>query len=144
MNYRILLWALIFFCFAASNEANAQATASKDKMEAIKIGFITERLVLTPTQASSFWPLYNEYTAKRKEIKVKIAALAIEKQLDGLTEDQISQDLKTLYSYKEIELVLEKEYMAKFTKYISQRQAAKLYKAEREFVKILLKKLEEK
>lgn len=122
--------------------ACAQATTSKDKIEAIKIAFLTDRLDLTPSQAAGFWPLYNEYSAKRKEIKAKISSLAIEKQIDQMTEDQISQDMKTLYSYKESELVLEKEYMSKFTKYISQRQAAKLYKAEREFVKILLKKLE--
>ena len=143
MNYKYLL-IFIFSFLCSRGPLLAQSTATKDKLEAIKIGFLTERLDLTPTQAAGFWPMYNEYSSKRKDIKTKINALGIEKQLEQLTEDQISQDIKMLYAYKEAELQLEKEYLSKFTKYISQRQAAKLYKAEREFVKMLLKKLEEK
>ncbi|MFN0049804.1 MAG: hypothetical protein ACKVOU_11840 [Cytophagales bacterium] len=143
MNYKYIL-ILLFLWFGFSITIHGQATSTKDKMEAIKIGFLTDRLDLSSNQAASFWPMYNEYSAKRKELKSKIAALSMEKQIDQLNEDQISQDIKTLFSFKEAKIQLEKEYMLKFTKIISQRQAAKLYYAEREFVKILLKKLEDK
>ena len=144
MNYKRLVFIIILFFGIGIQYSFSQATATKDKMEAIKIGFLTERLDLTPEQAKGFWPLYNEYTAKRKELKSKIGALGIESRLEQLTEDQISQELKQIYMVREAELELEKEYMQKFTRFISNRKVAKLYKAEREFVKILLKKLEEK
>lgn len=143
MNYKYTV-VLFFALILKSLMSGAQPTASKEKIEAIKIGFLTERLDLTSSQAAGFWPIYNEYSSKRKELKLKLGALQIEKQIDQLTEEEITSDLKTLFTYREAELQLEKEYMTKFTKYISQRQVAKLYYAEREFVKLLLKKLESK
>ena len=39
-----------------------------EKVEAQKIAFITNALNLTPEESQKFWPLYNEYSAKEKEL----------------------------------------------------------------------------
>ena len=41
----------------------------REKMEAQKIAFITKQLELTPDEAKVFWPVYNEYDAKRLELR---------------------------------------------------------------------------
>ena len=120
------------------------ASSSKEKIEAVKIGFITERIDLTSNQAAVFWPLYNEFNLKKKELKTKILTLPMESNLDNMTEEQILADVKQLQIYRQQETNLDKEYFDKFSKVISIRQIAKLYKSEREFTKLLLKKLEEK
>jgi len=40
----------------------------KERIEVFKIQFITEKLELTPTEAESFWPVYEEYNKAVKEI----------------------------------------------------------------------------
>ena len=40
----------------------------KERIEVFKIQFITEKLELTPTEAVSFWPVYEEYNKAVKEI----------------------------------------------------------------------------
>ncbi len=39
----------------------------RQKVEAARIGLISQRLGLTPEQAEKFWPIYNEFTQKRME-----------------------------------------------------------------------------
>ena len=34
----------------------------KERMESMKIGFLTDRLNLTPEEAKEFWPVYNKYS----------------------------------------------------------------------------------
>jgi len=40
----------------------------KERIEVFKIQFITEKLELTPNEAESFWPVYEEYNKTVKEI----------------------------------------------------------------------------
>src|SRR6476660_7690060 len=42
---------------------------AKEKINAARIAYITERLGLTPEEAEKFWPVYREYSQKRKEIR---------------------------------------------------------------------------
>jgi hypothetical protein len=40
----------------------------KERIEVLKIQFITEKLELTPSEAESFWPVYEEYNKAVREI----------------------------------------------------------------------------
>ena len=40
----------------------------KERIEVFKIQFITEKLELTPSEAESFWPIYEQYNKAIKEI----------------------------------------------------------------------------
>ncbi|MEY3415919.1 MAG: hypothetical protein RL060_30, partial [Bacteroidota bacterium] len=62
----------ILTLLALASTAYAQNPGNREKIEAAKIGFISERLALTPKQAQTFWPIYNEYTFKKKEIRKAI------------------------------------------------------------------------
>ena len=42
---------------------------NKDRIQALKVAFITERLDLTPKEAQEFWPVYNKYVENSKKIK---------------------------------------------------------------------------
>jgi len=118
----------------------AQQPGSKDKIEAAKIGFISEKLNLNPKQAQQFWPVYGEYNAKRKEIRKAIKLLKLEGD-ESQSEAEALEDLRKIINYKQKELDLEKEYLEKFLKILSANQVALLYKAEKEFSQILLDKL---
>ncbi len=44
----------------------------KDKMQAEKIAFITEKVGLTPEEAQVFWPVYNKFSAAKQEVGKKV------------------------------------------------------------------------
>ena len=134
--YILLTLGLSFTVFAQTSPTN------REKIEAAKIGFINEKLELTPKQAETFWPMYNEYTAKKKEIKKAINKLKIENN-ENETDAEIIDDIKKINSYRQKEVDLEKEYIDKFLTILTPKQLAALYKAEKQFTKLLLDKLKE-
>ncbi|HJU45533.1 MAG TPA: hypothetical protein VJ647_02065, partial [Chitinophagaceae bacterium] len=45
-----------------------QNSGQGEKLEAVKIGYITQKLNLTPEEAQRFFPVYNQYVAEIKEV----------------------------------------------------------------------------
>jgi Spy/CpxP family protein refolding chaperone len=43
----------------------------RDRIKTLKVGFITDKLDLTPEQAQKFWPIYNDFESKMNEIRFK-------------------------------------------------------------------------
>lgn len=138
------------------NLASAQQDVKKDKkqsdkqgrheqIEAQKIAFITQELNLTPEEAKVFWPVYNEYEAKRHELKksFKHFKYVYKADMDKLTEKEASQMLDNQIIEAQKFLNLRKEYHAKFKAVLTAVKVLKLYGAEREFQKILMDKIKE-
>ena len=42
---------------------------NRERIEAYRIAFFTQRLKLTPSEAEKFWPVYREFSLKRQELK---------------------------------------------------------------------------
>lgn len=58
------LFLLCLLSFQAFSQEN-----KRDKIKALKVSFITERLELTQTEAQKFWPIYNAYDETTRKIK---------------------------------------------------------------------------
>ena len=43
--------------------------SKREKLQALKVAYLTEELSLTPDEAQVFWPLYNELESKMKAIR---------------------------------------------------------------------------
>ncbi|MBF9141179.1 hypothetical protein [Hymenobacter properus] len=110
------------------------------QLENAKIAFITNRVSLTQDQAQKFWPLYNEFSAKRREIN-RSGRLLRRDVTEGMTDQQIRDNLTQSFAMRQQELNLEKEYFDKFQKVISMRQVAQLFQAERDFTKEVIKRV---
>ena len=108
-----------------------------DKVEAMKVSFITKEISLTPAEAQSFWPLYNEYNDKVKSLRKNFKANYGSKEdfkNDKDAEDFLNAEIKL----KQTEVDLRKEYVEKFKKVIGSRKTAQLRKAEEKFIEIVL------
>jgi len=113
----------------------------KDRIQAAKIAFITTKLNLTSVQAQQFWPLFNEFETERKRIRKQIRQLRIDNLLLSGTDEQLKVDIRKLFALRQEELDLEKSYAEKFLKVITPKQLAEYYRSEKEFTRILLRKL---
>jgi hypothetical protein len=113
---------------------------AKERIAAQRVGFITQRLDLTPEESQQFWPIYNQYTEKLQEVR---KAPKLEKPLDEMSDAETEKLIMSQMDRETKELELRKEYYQKFKTIISVKKIAKLYKAERDFRAELLKQLQE-
>lgn len=115
----------------------------RDKIKAQRIAFITERLNLSPDEATKFWPVYNQFSGELEEVKKqqnqlrkstndKLAVMS-DKEIDKALEDELSAQQKSID--------LQRKYMVELKKTIPTRKVAMLYKAERDFKITLLKRM---
>ena len=137
---------ILFFCVFAVGGSTAFAQGRSEqgrneKVEAAKVAFITDKVGLSADQAQKFWPVYNEYETKRRDL-VKNYRSEYRSNLDEITEQEAKSRIEDMFEIKEKELALEKEYTAKFQRSISAKQVIMLYRAEREFTKMLLRRLD--
>ncbi len=126
-----------------SRQHSNEPGSRHEKMEAQRIAFITQQLNLTPEEAQAFWPVYNEYDAKRHEMRKSFRESSDLKkdQLDKLTEAEASQILDNQIIEAQRFLDLRKEYHAKFKSVLPAIKVLKLYESERDFQKMLIDKL---
>lgn len=112
-----------------------------EEIQTIKIGYITQKLKLTADQAKAFWPIYDEYEQKRRQLFHKFISQYKNDHPNGNPRDAKAY-IDANISFQEEKLDLMKVYTAKLKKVLSDQQIADLYKAERDFKEMLLKRLQ--
>ena len=112
----------------------------KEKIEALRVAFITQQLNLSPEESQKFWPVYNEYQDKVKAARKEFKAVPTTFTTDKEAQDFL--DAETLFKQREVNLY--KEYYDKFKKILPIKKVAQLRQAEEEFKKELLKQLQGK
>lgn len=141
-RYALSLIIACAFMFAGT-AAFAQVQDRNENVKAAKVAYITDKMGLTSEQSQKFWPIYNEYEAKRRAL-IKAYRSGYRKNVDDLSEQEANARINEMFSTKEKELALEKEYATRYQSIITTKQLIMLYRAEREFTKLLLKRLDHK
>ncbi|UOG73157.1 hypothetical protein MTX78_13590 [Hymenobacter tibetensis] len=142
---KFLFCSLLMFSLLAVTPVVAQPSPGgrqgrMSQLENAKIAYITEKVSLTQDQAQRFWPVYNEFSSKRRDLNHRMRELRTSDQ-DALSDDQIKDNLTQALAMRQQEVNLEKEYFNKFQKVLSIRQVGKLFQAERQFTKEVLKRV---
>ncbi|MFN8343629.1 MAG: hypothetical protein U0X91_01420 [Spirosomataceae bacterium] len=130
---------LLFFTLGV--ETVIAQDGGNQKIENAKIGLITNRLNLSAEQSQQFWPVYNEFDAKKKDIRRQMRRLIVETNTLTTPDEKILANIKETLNLQQKEVDLERDYMNKFLKVINVRQLAELYKAEQVFTQMLLQRL---
>ena len=116
----------------------------KAKMDAMKAEFITRELDLSPQEAQQFWPVYNELDKKIENLRIGLAEkfIAIKndgKTLDDLSDAELTALMNQRLSNEEQIAKLKREYHDKFLKVLGIKKTAKLYLAEMDFARELMR-----
>lgn len=122
----------------------AQNDEARKKIESAKIALISERLGLSPEDAQQFWPIYNEYSRKRRENHREFAEARRKFNPETATEEETKAMLELGQRVKERQLDLEKEYSGRMLKVLDSKQLMSLQNAERDFKKMLLDRLDQR
>ena len=91
----IMLAAGLQVCSANPQQQLQNNQSAKDKIEALRIAFISQQLNLTPTEAEKFWPVYNAYRSESEALQHSYTPpLTADQQLEL---EQRKLDLKRKY-----------------------------------------------
>lgn len=122
----------------------AQDKQTLEKIKAAKIALITERLGLTPDQAEKFWPLYNEFTQKRDELRRQYKIEKAKLNMETASEEEKKALLDFGLQIKEKSLDLEKNYSDRMLNIITADQIISLRKAESDFRRMVLEQIQKR
>src|SRR6185437_8323510 len=111
MKKYLLVLTLIFGSFSFVFAQNGQRA---EKIQALKIAFITQKLQLTSTEAEKFWPVYNQYENEIKSLRS-----------NNQNGDVLENEEKLLN--------IRKKYKPSFEKIIGPEKVNQLFAAEKEF-----------
>jgi Spy/CpxP family protein refolding chaperone len=146
----ILLTGISLAACARQNTATASPRAhdapGREKVESMRIAFITQKLDLSPDEAQKFWPVYNEFQKKRLELhkKRKEEFKDAKGSIDSLSDKQAEAMVDGEMAFRQKNLDLEKEYHSKFKSVLPIKKVAKLYRAEDMFAHRLLERISER
>ena len=115
----------------------------KENIKAQKVAFITTKLNLTTEEAQKFWPVYNEYDAKKEAIRKEFHSEKKPTNSDSLTDAQAKERITAELKMEQNLLNLKQEYMTKFLTVLPAQKVVKLIRAEEEFKRVLLKMLKD-
>lgn len=114
----------------------------RQKLESYKIAFLTEKLSLTPQEAQKFWPVYNEYQAKKQNLQKSLMGKYKDYRLSKDATDKQAQVLidSTLIQMQ-VTLDLTRDYYGKLKGILPPEKILALFSAERQFRRVLLQRL---
>lgn len=138
MRYFIFLnlFLTINILSAQEDGLNSEARAKMlEKLEAQRVAFITNKLELTPEESAKFWPLYNEYSKKKQELR---------REKKNSQQNDTDESVDVSLEQEEKELQLKKTYYEKFKSALPVSKLAKLEEAEKEFKMEVLRTLRER
>ena len=124
MKKYILLLLVMLGSFAGIKAQDGNDTRA-EKIQALKIAFITQKLQLTTQEAEKFWPVYNQYDNEIRNIQLS-------------SRDPNLPPLET----EEKLLNTRKKYVPSFEKAIGPQKVNRLFGIERDFRDILIRRLQ--
>ena len=107
---RFLLFIILFL---ASFTIRAQ---NGNRLEALKIAYITNKLNLSPEEAQKFWPIYNQYSLELKVARMKAVN-------NNSSEIELDESL----------LNIRKKYSTQFSQVLPPAKVDTFFKSEKEF-----------
>ena len=104
-----------------------QSVYSKNKSDLVK-----SSLALSEAQGKAFWPIYDQYEAKRVSLSNQRVAIVNDylKSYDKLTGEQATALMNRVFANEKSYTDLQKSFFPKFTGAVGGKNAAKFYQIE--------------
>ena len=126
-TYRHVLSAI--FIVMLSGSLFAQPTP-KEKVEAMRVAFLTNRLELSPEEAKQFWPVYNSYRHDLTQLRRSFFPK------DDGSDPHLDANRQLEFEQKKLDL--KKQYLPQFEHVIGKAKLDKLVSAEEDFKRLLI------
>jgi hypothetical protein len=122
---KLLILSFLILGFSAYSQAD------EGRVEGMKRDFLTKELQLTASESDAFFPLYNEYTQKKKEARKSLRA---ERKSNESSVDKMIDLEQGIVD-------IQKEYIEKFRKILPEKKIVQLIEAEKKFKVMIMSQL---
>lgn len=103
-----------------------------NRVESLKIAYLSNQLNLDPKTAELFWPIYNNY-------QNELEAVVLERRKLNHDDNRTAEEI---LDQEQKALDIKKKYNAQFLKVMDNNQINRLYQSEKEFRKIIMRRSE--
>lgn len=140
---KIYITLALTFIIATTTIAQEDKESKREKIKALKVAFITERLELTPDEAQTFWPVYNIYDSRVNDIydTERKVMRELRTDFDTMDEAAATKTLQTIQSLEKQKLDARAELLSGLKDKITSKKTLVLFKAENDFRRDLIRKL---
>lgn len=132
MKKLITLSLLFFLTLSAFSQHNKE---KEERIKALKIAFITERLAFTESEAQKFWPIYNAFEDENNKLRRQSYNKRKVEDIESLTETQAKTLLNDMVSIEEQRHELRQKFMKDLLTVIPAKKVILLKASEDEFNK---------
>ncbi len=139
-----LSFAIVFMlAFVASSIAQKErGEKAQEKMEAFKIAFFTEKLQLTPDEAKTFWPIYNQFENEREALKDKFDLDG--QKLELMSDKDVEAAIMQHIEMEEQMVKLRRDNVRRFMEVLPVRKVAMLQRIDNDFKRALLEEIKKR
>jgi hypothetical protein len=131
-----ILWA----CTLLSAQPRRAPQEVGDRIEAMRIAFITDRLRLTPEESQRFWPVFNQM---EDDLKTNRQKFKPRKDLAEMTDAEVDDFIQNHLDREQKELDIKRAYADKLRKVLPPRKIAMLHMIDQQFKAKLLERARE-
>ncbi len=138
---------LLLFCSALTfaQDGNRRGPQmDREKLQAARIAFLTNRLELSSETAKVFWPIFTEYDNEKSKLSKKYGAqkrLLFDKDSRSLSDENADKMLDIYLDQKQAELDLEKKYLGRFKEVLSMKQVWRVIRFDSDFRRSLMQRV---
>lgn len=113
------------------------------QLQADRRSVYADNLGLTDAESVKFWPVYDEYEAKRQKYEERYVAMVNDfaAKYDTLTDDQAVKILDERFAIEKKQLELREEYTKKFAKVLPGKKALRYAQIESRITNLLRRNL---
>lgn len=139
----------LLLAFASSGQDDELQPLNPERMKELKAqktAYLTTKLELSTEEAQRFWPVYNEFDAKRETLRKELRDMhrAAREGQGAISESKAKELLAKGLEIREREARLEREYSDRFVQSIGAVKTLELNRAERDFHREVLKRFRER
>ncbi len=140
MKFVFSILVTVLFLATVSGQKTGHNDKMKEKVNAHKVAFITEKLALTESESQKFWPVYNNYQAEKEKLKYAIQ----QKQTTEMSDKEADEYLTNWLDYRVKEVELQKKFINRLRSSIPPRKVVQYFNAERAFKEEILSKVQDR
>lgn len=144
----LLLTGVAVMTLRAQGQGMGKGAMQDDgvKLTAYKIAFFTKNLDLTPAEAEKFWPVYNDYSARKSKLqadRLLLIRYAAQNQTN-MTEEEVASTADKLTRSFADEAAMVVSFNENLEKVLPPAKVIKLYQVEHQYKQQLLRELNQR
>lgn len=144
----IKLISILLLFISANLFAQPRLRQKMEQIKTLKVAYITDELQLTPDEAAKFWPLYNAFDDKQKELRQEKMRSYMDRldgeDFDKMTEKEAVNYLNQIESTEDELYQLRKKFVVSLKGVLPAKKIILLKKAEEGFNRRLLRQYRDK